>query len=346
MTYLRNCWYIASWAEELEAGKPLARKILDTPVVLFRDEGGVPHAIFDRCPHRFAPLSMGKVENGNIVCGYHGLAFGGSGACAVNPHGSVLANMSLPSYRVHETHRAIWIWMGEQEKADPALIPDFGLFNEVPDSAFSSGLIHSGGNYELFSDNLLDLTHADFLHANTVMAAPFTGIKKKVSEENDIVTIEYSVYNEPPNVLARNAPGIGERVDQRVRLSWEAPGSMFLRIEFVPAGSPPETPYIGLYNVHAVTPESATSTHYFFASTRNFQMDDTEMNALIGKTRKAIFEAEDAPMIAAQQANIGERSLWDLNPITFRSDDAGVRARRVIERRIRAEQAGRGKVAA
>jgi nitrite reductase/ring-hydroxylating ferredoxin subunit len=340
MTYLRDCWYIASWTQELETSKPVSVTILDAPVVVYRGESGQPYALYDRCPHRFAPLSLGKVEGDTLRCGYHGLGFNGAGACAVNPHGPVLKSIKVQSFPVHEAHRAVWIWMGEPEKADISLIPDFGFFDDIPDSAFTCGLIYTKGNYELFSDNLLDLSHADFLHATTVLGAPFASIASKVKEDDEGVSIEYTCFDEVPNVLMRKAPGLGDRLDQRVRMTWEAPGAMVLRIEFVPAGSPEGTPATSFRNVHALTPETATSTHYFFASTRNFLMDDAALNDAIGNTRKSIFEAEDSSMIAAQQSAMGDKGLWELNPLMFRGDNAGVRARRILERRIRDEQAG------
>ena len=78
--YLRNRWYVAAWAHEIDSG-PLARTIMDEPIVLFRGEGGAPAALEDSCAHRFVPLSMGKVENGCIECPYHGLVFDATGAC-------------------------------------------------------------------------------------------------------------------------------------------------------------------------------------------------------------------------------------------------------------------------
>ena len=72
MNFLRNAWYAAAWADEVPAGKLLARTFIDEPVVLFRDEANQPRALLDRCPHRFAPLSMGKLCNGGqaVQCGY------------------------------------------------------------------------------------------------------------------------------------------------------------------------------------------------------------------------------------------------------------------------------------
>ena len=89
MSYLRNAWTVAAWAHELDGGKLLARTLLDEPLVFFRNAQGQPQALLDRCPHRFAPLSMGKLCDGgaSVQCPYHGLRFDGGGACVHNPHG-------------------------------------------------------------------------------------------------------------------------------------------------------------------------------------------------------------------------------------------------------------------
>ena len=88
-TYLHNAWYVAAWCEDLGDGGVLGRTILNEPVVLFRQGNGEVAALDDRCPHRFAPLSLGHVLDGNrIQCPYHGLEFNGAGACVLNPHGN------------------------------------------------------------------------------------------------------------------------------------------------------------------------------------------------------------------------------------------------------------------
>jgi phenylpropionate dioxygenase-like ring-hydroxylating dioxygenase large terminal subunit len=84
-TYLRNAWYVAAWSDDLADGQLLARTILKKPVVLYRKSDGNVAALEDRCPHRFAPLHMGKIVNGDAVqCPYHGLEFDSSGACVLN----------------------------------------------------------------------------------------------------------------------------------------------------------------------------------------------------------------------------------------------------------------------
>ncbi len=88
-SYLRNAWYVAAWSDDLADGQLLGRTILKEPIVLYRKSDGNVAALQDRCPHRFAPLHMGKIVDGDRVqCPYHGLEFDPSGACVLNPHGT------------------------------------------------------------------------------------------------------------------------------------------------------------------------------------------------------------------------------------------------------------------
>src|SRR6266850_7453680 len=120
--FLLNCWYQVGWNYEVNAG-PLARTVLETPLILFRDGDRVA-TLLDRCPHRFAPLSAGKFLGDRIQCGYHGLAFDGSGRCVANPHGPITNIMRTRSFPTVERHAALWVWMGDPEIADADLIPD------------------------------------------------------------------------------------------------------------------------------------------------------------------------------------------------------------------------------
>lgn len=64
MSFLKNAWYVAAFAEEISPGQMLARRILDHPLLLMRSADGSLSAMMDRCPHRFAPLSMGDAADG------------------------------------------------------------------------------------------------------------------------------------------------------------------------------------------------------------------------------------------------------------------------------------------
>src|SRR6516162_4396461 len=159
-TYLRNAWYVAAWSDNLADGQLLSRTILKEPIVLFRKSDGHIAALQDRCPHRFAPLHMGKIVGGDRVqCPYHGLEFDSSGACVLNPHGTknIPPRARVRSYPVTEKHKAVWIWMGEQSP-DLAKVPDFSVLDNVPEMhASKRDRITIRANYELIIDNLLDL---------------------------------------------------------------------------------------------------------------------------------------------------------------------------------------------
>ena len=124
--FLRNTWYVAMWSQDLKPGELQQRLILDEAIVLFRNASGQVAALLDRCPHRFVPLSLGKVCEGNSVqCPYHGLAFDATGVCVRNPNadGRIPPALRVRRFPVVERHGAIWVWMGDPAKADRALIP-------------------------------------------------------------------------------------------------------------------------------------------------------------------------------------------------------------------------------
>src|SRR5580704_1213723 len=114
MAMLRNSWYVAGWASELVHGRLLGRTYLNEPVVLFRQTDGTPVALSDRCPHRFAPLHLGKQLGDVVQCGYHGLEFGSDGRCVRNPHGKgAPPGAKLRRYPLIERYDLLWIWPGE-----------------------------------------------------------------------------------------------------------------------------------------------------------------------------------------------------------------------------------------
>jgi vanillate O-demethylase monooxygenase subunit len=86
MTYVRNCWYVAGWVQELEPQKPMSIDILSEPIVIYRGDSGRLVAMEDRCVHRLAPLSLGRCEAGDkLRCMYHGLLFNADGMVKAIP---------------------------------------------------------------------------------------------------------------------------------------------------------------------------------------------------------------------------------------------------------------------
>src|ERR1700677_2748431 len=131
--FLRNIWYVAAWSQDVVPGAIFGRRILGESIVLFRAPDGRISALADYCPHRFAPLNLGKMlPNGRLQCGYHGLEFNATGACVHNPHGNGIIPPAavVPAYPITEKHGIVWIWMGNRV-ADPSLIPNFSILDEA-----------------------------------------------------------------------------------------------------------------------------------------------------------------------------------------------------------------------
>jgi phenylpropionate dioxygenase-like ring-hydroxylating dioxygenase large terminal subunit len=90
---LHNAWYIGARADEIAGDQPLARRISNEPIVLFRDSAGRVATLADRCCHRAAPLHMGTIVEEGIQCGDHGLVIDGSGRCVHIPGQKLIPRM-------------------------------------------------------------------------------------------------------------------------------------------------------------------------------------------------------------------------------------------------------------
>ncbi|MBU2322035.1 MAG: Rieske 2Fe-2S domain-containing protein, partial [Gammaproteobacteria bacterium] len=164
--YPKNTWYVACTPDEFDS-KPLGRTICGEPMVFYRGTDNRVVALEDFCPHRGAPLSLGFVENGLLVCGYHGLAMGCDGHTASMPNQRVQHFPCIKTYAVRERYGFVWVWPGDQALADDSLIPHLH-WAESPDWAYGGGLYHIGCDYRLMVDNLMDLTHETYVHASSI----------------------------------------------------------------------------------------------------------------------------------------------------------------------------------
>jgi vanillate O-demethylase monooxygenase subunit len=141
----------------------------------------------DWCPHRGAPLSLGRVVEGKLVCGYHGLEMGCEGktdrharpARARLPAGA-------PPTRWSSATVIVWVWPGEAAKADPALLPALA-WAEDPAWAFGGGLFHVKCDYRLMVDNLMDLTHEKYVHATSIGQQELDEVPAHTTAEGDVV---------------------------------------------------------------------------------------------------------------------------------------------------------------
>lgn len=340
MEYLRNAWYAA--AAESDVTRSLRRRIiLDEPVVLFRREDGSPAALADRCAHRFAPLSRGALHGDQLQCGYHGLRYDAKGNCVHNPHGpQVPAHAGIRAYPLLARYGFIWIWPGDPARADPRLLPDLSPFDRGEGWRVQHGYLGIRAHYQLIIDNLLDLSHVDYLHPAFTTGGAIGNTRHEVIETDGVVHSNRWKPNCTVSPLLTRCWGrIHVIGDARSRMRWHAPGTLFLDIGATEPGGEPRDG-VTLSFLHLLTPETATRTHYFWAAIRNRAVDDVELTNWIQATTERAFADEDEPMIEAQQENIGPGvDIASLRPVYLSPDLAPAKARRILARLIEAERA-------
>jgi vanillate O-demethylase monooxygenase subunit len=330
--FIRDQWYVAAFADEL-AATPLGRKICGEPVVLFRRGDGTAATLEDRCSHRRYPLSRGRIVGDELQCGYHGARFDGAGKCVAIPgQESIPASFDLHAYPTHETDGVVFVWLGKPARADATLLPDWRL-NAAPDWAAVRGLHRMPANYQLVLDNLLDLTHVQFVHKN--LGGP------GVSENPLEFTVEGEVVNTFRLMRDVELPGLFKALGKNGRFDrWQkqivrAPAYVYFEACAEPAGSnnPPRDPHHVV--IQGVTPETETTTHYFWATARHFAIEDEVLSKTMRDMSSDAFD-EDVAVLAAQQRSIDTDDSG--KPLgAFACDAAGIAVRRIVARMAAAE---------
>lgn len=344
MAFLRNCWYVAAWDHEVGKEELFRRTLLGEPLMFFRDTKGIAHSLLDRCPHRFAPLSKGRHLGDCVRCPYHGLEFDASGACVHNPHGNGVIPKAavVRAYPTVERHSVIWVWMGDADQADPAQIPDFSCMDPATHYV-GKRYLHARANYVLETDNILDLSHIEFLHPGTLGSPGVKDAVTKVKQEGKQVTISRSTFKDVMSDFLYDAMGLprGILVDRWFDVRWDAPACMLLDAGASPAGTPREANAGAPMFPHLFSPETESTTHYWYAVSMARTAGPhaaAVVEAIVAGARQP-FEEEDLPMLEAQQEAIGERDFWSLNPVLLAGDAGAIRARRVLDKLIAEEQA-------
>lgn len=329
-SFLMQAWYVAATSEEVGPDALFHRKLLGTSVVLYRNAQGAPHAMHDRCPHRFAPLSLGRREGGDLVCPYHGLRFDPDGFCSHNPHGKgALPNKPVVrTFPVVEKHGFVWIWMAD-EPADHAALPDFAPIDEGPASGIGHTYMRLPVNYRMIIDNVMDLSHVDYVHGEIISTrGQLSPLIPQVEENPNSVSASWEWKQAPPIlILNQFLPHPEEEARHWIRVTWSAPGNIQLSL-YCAQGDTPVDKGPGQYDLHSVTPEDEHATHYFFCTRRNHIEDDAEYNAFKINAMHDAFWEEDGALIAATEAEMGGEDFFDLSPMLLSNDLAAVKVRR------------------
>ena len=299
--YPRNCWYVAARSEEV-GRELLARRLLDLPVVLYREESGTVVALQDRCAHRAYPLSKGRLDGNRVVCGYHGFEYDSSGRCVRVPsQPNVAYGVCVRAFPVREHPPFVWIWLGapgQSGLSGPPFLPWLG------EGWASSGTwVDVTANYMLVHEHYVDLTHILEMHrAETPPGLDSLPALDRISVSETSVTFTRDL---PPAALAdweAEATALPRDRDytRRYKGTFLSPA---ITVESWAIDGGDGSTYEQA-RVQAVTPESPTRTHLFWQFARNYETE----RELVGRYLHVVFEAimrQDIAVLETIEAHAG-----------------------------------------
>ncbi len=335
MNWVKNCWQVAAYADEI-GGSLLPRTFLGENVILFRDTGGVAHALIDRCAHRCVPLSRGKLIGDIVQCGYHGMRFRTDGTCEGVPgQDTIPARATIRSYPLVERHGFAWIWMGDAHAADPARVPDAFWFAN-PEWETATGYHHIDAHYQLLIDNLLDLSHESFVHQETIGNGAVADSPVTANVVDGRLRVHRFMPNNPPPPFYELTTGFKTNIDRWHTTYYDLPGTVIIENGSMPTGTPIENAKQRRV-LNYITPETETSSHYFWGVARQWERDD---HALTEKIRRDVIVTfdQDKVLLEAQQRELDSDPALKAFPVTIKIDAGPILGRRLIEARLAEER--------
>lgn len=330
--FVRNAWYVIAWSEEI-GREPTKRTVLGEDVVLYRKQDGAAVALADRCAHRGYPLSAGKVLGDNIQCGYHGFEYDCGGTCVRVPaQDRIPPRAVVHRYPIAEAHRWVWIWLGDPELAAGTPVPDTHWMTDPAwDRVTHTRLFECSA--QLLHDNLLDLTHEAFLHPSSIGDEAVYENGVTVEVDGTSVSVDRFMPSCHPSPLFEKATGT-TLVDRWHTTEFQLPSVHIIHAGVVEPGGKRKDGYL-LEVLNAITPQTETTSWYFYAFCRNFAVGDEAINALLSENLGDVL-TEDEDALALQQQRIAARpdSVADV----LIGQDAGVaKARRIMSQLLAAE---------
>lgn len=336
--YPRNMWWCAAHVDEVTK-KPMGRWLLEKPVVMYRLVDGTPVALDNRCPHRWAPLSDGRVIDDQLVCPYHGMEFGADGICTKVPtQDTVPAAARVQSYPVRQAGRFLWIWMGDPDRIDHD--PVDMDYQTDPDWSTITAYMEVDANWVLIRENVMDLTHIAFLHSGTFKQSDWDK-PPHVGMEGETVFYEQDFDPAPLSPLFCAGFGFEDgKVVKREQRGWMPSLAVSFsdwKVHDLDAAEGERVDYV-VRGAHIVTPGKRGETHYFFAAAFDVPAVADEV---LERTRANILQAfhEDKDLLEkiCELVSNDPRGL-DFPEINLGADGAAVRVRQVLKRKLDAER--------
>lgn len=329
-----NAWYVAAWSSELTR-EPVGRTLLNEPIVLFRDAAGRAAALEDRCCHRGMALSRGTLVAGGLECGYHGLVFDGGGRCVHVPgQETIPASLVVRSFPVAERDAMVWIWMGDPAKADPATIVSYPWHGSWPHKTKTERL---ACNYLLISDNLLDQTHAAYVHKSTLSSnrQAYDSTEMTTTATPTGVTFTRWMLGCEPPPLYSAAVAFKGKVDRWQEFEYVAPSCILQFTGAIDVGQGAREGKrdggFGLRIFYGITPETEDTSWFLWSSANGHRQNEPGATEALFRSLEEAFK-EDEDVLDLQQQRLKQLAGRPL--VNIKSDGARMVARRAVGRLV------------
>ena len=334
----RDQWYVAAYGSEITHDL-FSRTVCGEPVLFWRTRDGVVTAMPDRCVHRRFPLSQApsRLVDDQVVCGYHGFTYDAGGRCVAVPGQTrVPRTARLLPYPVVEQDSFVWVFIGDPAKADAARIPRAPWLVD-PGYTTVSGMEPLNARYELLVDNLLDLSHETYLHGGYIGTPEVasTPITTEVDEDAGIVYVSRHMDDaECPPFYAKST-GLQGRIARWQDIEYTPPCLYKLHSRIAPVGSVPradgtDPDAFHVEVVYAITPETETSTHDFWAVARDFALGDEEVSAFLADSNRTVVLQDVVALNVLEKVIANEPEGYQ--ELSINIDTGGLAARRMLGR--------------
>ncbi|MDA8746764.1 aromatic ring-hydroxylating dioxygenase subunit alpha [Litoreibacter sp.] len=337
--FLNNAWYVAAWDHEIDQGLQQVI-VLGEKICMFRTVEGAVIAVEDACPHRKLPLSKGRIKDGNLECGYHGLTFNCAGQCVWAPGGGTIpSDAKLRTYPVHEKYGLVWIWMGNAAIADPAEIFDIPNFDDPTWGMNRGAAMELACNYLYMTDNLLDPTHVAWVHEGSFAQDATKDTPLRITKTADGVIVHRWMMDVEPAPFYKKVIGFKGSCDRLQHYEVRYPSHALVRAVFTPAGTGgpdgalhEDTFIMDSYNF--MTPTTQGETRYYWFQLRNIRPDDEALSKLMSDDVQHAFE-EDRAVLNEVQIGMSDKTSPHIDlPI----DGGQLRFRRQLQAMINEEK--------
>jgi phenylpropionate dioxygenase-like ring-hydroxylating dioxygenase large terminal subunit len=336
VTFVRNQWYVAAYSADVGRAL-LGRTICGEPIVLYRTRSGEVTALADRCVHRRFPLSESSLVDDAIVCGYHGFTYAPDGRCVAVPGQQRIPRTArVPAYPVTERDSFVWVWIGDQERADHGAIPRAPWLAD-PRYATVCGMEPLAARYGLLVDNLLDLSHETYLHGGYIGTPEVaeTPIRTEVDDDRNVIYVSRHMADAACPPFYAQSTGLTGRIVRWQDIEYHPPCLYLLHSRVAPAGAVPEPDGSDPHGFHvevvyAITPSTETATYDFWAVARDFALGDDHVSDFLAENNRTVVLQDVAALNTLEQVIAAEAA--GAQELSINIDTGGLAARRMLAR--------------